>query len=134
MSRNENINSDFQFGNQFGKDEIREKIKLDIKQPSKAVIEISKRFKNESENYENSCENETIFPNHRIDENLLYDKFKIFILNNSEGDKLPKNSDIEKELNISEGKRKELFKKARENGLIERKNDTRSVLCLDYEM
>jgi hypothetical protein len=115
-----------------GYDEIRINIKYVAPKTSNEVLEIARRFKNKNEIDENIVENDILNPNILIFKDNLYIRFKSFILDNSDGDKIPSRLNIENSLGIDSNKRKELYKKAQIDGLLIRKNATTNILNINY--
>src|SRR4030042_267281 len=78
--------------------------------PSKAAITLINYFKND--------ENNTLVLSDPSNLDGLYSRFEQYVKTNSEGDVLPRTSDIETELKISNKKRRELYNEAVTNNLI----------------
>lgn len=68
----------------------------------------------------------------RIFKDELYIHFKNFIIENSDGEKLPSNKYIETALNIGERQRKEFRNKGVEEGYIIKKNKTTYIFNINY--
>lgn len=78
----------------------------------KSVIELKSFFKN--------SENRTSFSTSPLSEKELFDKYLKYIEDNKNGNKLPKGSQTEKDLQITKDKRLELAKKAYEMGIFDK--------------
>jgi hypothetical protein len=78
--------------------------------PSNEAIALINYFKND--------ENNTLVPSDLSNLDDLYSRFEQYVKTNSEGDVLPRTSDIETELKISNKKRRELYNEAVSNNLI----------------
>jgi hypothetical protein len=119
----------------FGQGEICTEIKFIIKQPSKEVLKLARKFKNNVENDENLYENDIHCPNVQVENDDLCIRFEKFMIENSIGEKRPSNFDIERHLNIdSERKRKELIEFGVNKGFLIRKNATTTIFNINYEI
>lgn len=105
-----------------------------IKQPSNAVLELARKFKNNYENNQNSCENDTVCTSVQINEDDLYIRFEKFIIENSIGGKRPSNKEINKQFKLQRRKRDELIEQAIDKGLLIRKNPTTTIFNINYEV
>lgn len=104
-----------------------------IKQPSNAVLELARKFKNNYENNQNSCENDTVCTNVQINEDDLYIRFEEFVIENSIGEKRPSNKKLDEKFNLQRRKRDELIEQAIKNGLLIRKNPTTTIFNINYD-
>jgi len=95
-----------------------------------AMTMITKLKANDKNNANNTDLRENMF-DVRIFKDELYIHFKNFIINNSDGEKLPSNKIIENSLKISERQRKEYRNKGVEEGYILKKNKTTYIFNIN---
>jgi hypothetical protein len=89
-------------------------------------------LKTNDKNNENNTDLRENMSDVRIFKDELYIHFKNFIINNSDGEKLPSNKFIENSLKIGERQRKEYRNKGVEEGYIIKKNKTTYIFNINY--
>jgi DNA-binding Lrp family transcriptional regulator len=117
------LNNDKSYAEKLRQDEVTPKILNKPKKLSNEVIEMIRALKDDGKVIENLYENNILkFDGVTFDEEIII-RFKNYIKENRNGEKLPSPRDIENEFGIKEKQRLKIMNKLVEDGFLIKKNE-----------